>query len=158
MTRRRLTLATLNPRERGRLLEKPFAVDDRFDDRWWSGSYSPTSRRKFLSFHDVEGVEVARVQIEERRFAIGNQYPTVPRGTERYSQIEFIEVASDRRSCGIGTEVVALISGWSPRRLLAFSEADEFWRSTGWIEHASTERGYQTVFIEDDGSSPRLSH
>lgn len=143
-----LRMTVLSPIERGRLLEKPFEMDPRFEHRWWNGLVSTTAGRAFVSFHDDLGAELARAQVQRRRFAIGDQYPTVPAGTERYSQVEFFEVASDQRLRGIGKKAVALLSGWSPSQLLAFSEADDFWRSVGWVEHTASERGYQTLFLE----------
>jgi hypothetical protein len=107
------------------------------NDRWWNEvrySFDPPWFVQVL----VDGVEVARVEFDDPG-VINPEYTAVPAvGSERL-EIQFIEVATEARLGGLGTQVVrALEDRHADRRLFAYSQqADRFWTKLGWerFEH-----------------------
>jgi GNAT superfamily N-acetyltransferase len=99
---------------------------------WWSTASGAIGDPWFVQVLE-DGVEVARVQLDERGGA-NPTYTDVPvLGPERL-KIQFIEVATAARLRGVGTRVVqGLMDRHPDRRLLAYSEgADRFWTRLGW--------------------------
>jgi ribosomal protein S18 acetylase RimI-like enzyme len=77
---------------------------------------------------------VARVELDSAVHV--DHYEAAPHLGPTALEIQFIEVSSRFRRSGIGTEVVRELAARNPgRRLVAFSEADEFWASLGWYRY-----------------------
>lgn len=133
----------------GRYEWMAFEPDDRFTDGWWTSDYSDAD--DYSNVQVLLGdTEVARVELDQR-VEISHYSSTLALGDQAL-EIQFIEVATDQRGQGIGTEVVRLLEvAYPDRRLVAFSEeADEFWGSLGWDRylHPIEPQHYRPLFIQ----------
>lgn len=103
-----------------------------FNEQWWRPRIFQ-SDSTLLSIHDESGLEIARVEMVERTDPSGYLGDVDPR---QFVKIQFIEVHQQHRRLGVGLATLQLLGDLYPdRRLLAFSEADEFWDSTGWAKY-----------------------
>jgi len=127
----------------------PFEESDNFTPDWWD---RPRTYRDDPWFVQVlrEGVEVGRIELDEGIRCFKN-YGADPRLQSNALEIQFIEVSTDYRSQGIGTEIIRELAAIHPtRRLCALSEdADEFWASLGWrrYDHPKEPRN-RPLFIQ----------
>lgn len=139
-----------------RLIEVPSGfnhVDDsNFRQDWWERLPRPSQHSWSFSVADDEGAEVARVYLLDRTDPGG--YVGVA-ATQDYLKIQLIEVHARHRRQGIGIATLDLLASRYPRRrLIAFSENDAFWQSTGWSRHVHEDfdpdypRRYQELFIQ----------
>jgi GNAT superfamily N-acetyltransferase len=108
-----------------------FEPNDEFDSGWWDGLREYFDGHRYFEAR-LEGVEVARLElIEEVDFEHYNVSDL-----DAALRIHLIEVAKSHRRRGIGREVVKRLTAMFPgRRLVALSEADDFWASLGWERH-----------------------
>lgn len=131
--------------------DSPFVEHGGFNERWWSRA--PWGDvRWFEARRGAFGV--ARVQLIDGGDKVNSTYVDVPSLGRDALKIQFIEVHADHRCQRLGTEVLGLLSSGLPgHRLFAYSEADGFWTSLGWLrfEHpnyAEHPTGYQVLFIQ----------
>lgn len=113
--------------------ESPFDPDIQgFNDHWWtSGSKRLTEvRTETFVVCDNTG-EVARATLDpDCTLRIPVEGLETPR---RVIELVFFEVRADRRSRGIGKIAVELLCNrYALQDLIAFSRANQFWRSANW--------------------------
>ncbi len=101
-----------------------------------------------------DGVEVARVQLDERG-GINPDYAGAPTiDTSELLEVQNIEVATAARRRKIATHAVQALAERHPeRRLIAYSkgaESDYFWNSLDWEAFYYSKRGLtgRTLFIQ----------
>ena len=113
-----------------------------FNEQWWLPRMHQADSALLAVIEDQ--VEVARIEMIERTWP--GEYVGVTESPD-FIKIQFLEVHDRHRNRGIGSETLRLLAKKYPRRrLLAFSEADGFWESTGWSRH---------VHRKDDPAAPR---
>lgn len=122
---------------------------------WWSDGTGTIGEPWFVQALE-DGVEVARVQLDDRGSA-NPTYMKVPMpGPEPWLEIQFIEIAMSARRRKIGSRVVGeLVERHPERRLLAYSEgADFFWSSLeGWDRFDHADGRHQPLFIKRNNKS-----
>ena len=129
----------------------PFPSSEDYDHPdWWRDGGGTIGDPWFVQVLEEDGVEVARVQLDDRGSA-NQEYTQVPRpGPEPWLKIMFIEVATSARRRGIGYRVVeGLVERHPDRRLLAYSEgANDFWGSlSNWERFDHPSGRHQPLFI-----------
>jgi hypothetical protein len=129
----------------------PFTSSEDYEHPdWWRDGGGTIGDPWFVQVLE-DGVEVARVQLDDRGGA-NPTYTNVPDvGPEPWLKIQFIEVATSARRRKIGTRVVeGLMERHPDRRLLAYSEgADCFWSSVvGWERFDHADGRHQPLFIQ----------
>ena len=129
----------------------PFTLSDDYEHpAWWRDGGGTIGDPWFVHVFE-DGVEVARVQLDDRGGA-NPTYTNVPEvGPEPWLKIQFIEVATSARHRKIGTRVVHGLADRHPdRRLLAYSEgADCFWASLAdWDRFDHPDGRHQPLFIQ----------
>ncbi|MGW8431149.1 hypothetical protein ACWGJ9_08495 [Curtobacterium citreum] len=125
------------------------ATESQYDTIGWDADgetiAESTSFDRFIGV--LDGVEVARVELEPRRVldarfhGIDTSGPVV--------DLWYLEVAAHRRREGIGQAVVAeVVKRYSGRLIIAFSHNDEFWATTGWTrrEYIEPSHGNSPLF------------
>lgn len=112
----------------------PFRLDIEFEPTWWNEPRYLDDTFRYVEVR-MNDTEVARIALSED-ISVEN-YPTAPQLGDEALEIQLIEVSSNCRRRGVGTEVVRVLAEAHPhRRLIAFSEqADDFWTSLGWRRH-----------------------
>lgn len=116
----------------------PFTYEEAglgFNHLWWHNRpVYPSSNSLFLRVLQ-NNCEVARVHLKNG-FTIDHYVDVPPLGAAAL-EIQFIEVHTDHRGCGLGRAVIRLLRNRYPeRRLVALSgNADGFWSSLGWRRH-----------------------
>jgi hypothetical protein len=123
---------------------------------WWSDASGAVGDPWFVAVLE-DGVEVARVQLDERG-GINPDYAGAPVvDSSELLEIQNIEVHTAARRRKVATRTVLALAERSPtRRLMAYSmdaDSDGFWNSLGWEAFHYSERGLtgRTLFIQ----SPR---
>lgn len=116
---------------------------------WWDEVRYYVNDPWFVQVVDEDGVEVARVELDDPG-GISPKYTEVPELGDDRLEIQFIEVPTASRRRGIGTRVVqGLAERHRDRRLFAYSEnADEFWTRLGWDRFNHPEDGWRPLFIQ----------
>jgi hypothetical protein len=129
----------------------PFESDDSFTDRWWVKNTGYMASPWFARVTDPSGVEVARVEMDEK--AMDTSYwPGAPRLGTELLEIQLLEVSQRCRRRRVGTEVVRLLEQRHPdRRLVALSEdADEFWSAVGWQGYEHSDGRSRPLFVQPE--------
>jgi GNAT superfamily N-acetyltransferase len=127
----------------------PFEPSDQLTSHWWD---EPRYLDDDPSFVQVllDGVEVGRVEMDED--FRGSGHKGAPRLGKATLEIQLIEVSSEHRNRGIGTEVMRRLAAMhSDRRFLAMSEdADAFWASLGWdrYDHPAGSDRHRPLFVQ----------
>lgn len=120
---------------------------------WWSDAGGAVGDPWFVAVLE-DGVEVARVQLDERG-GINPHYAGAPTiDTHDLLEIQNIEVRIAARRGKVATRgLLALAERHPERRLMAYSmgaDSDGFWNSLGWESYFYSERGLngRTLFIQ----------
>ncbi|MBF9519555.1 GNAT family N-acetyltransferase [Mycobacteroides chelonae] len=128
----------------------PFPSSDNYENpHWWSSASGAIGDPWFVQVLE-DGVEVARVQFDERG-GVNPEYTDVPELGDERLKVQFIEVAVVARGRHVGTRVVqGLMARHPERRLFAYSEgADHFWGSLSGLERFDHPSGlHQPLFIQ----------
>lgn len=136
------------------LIERTDGFSDQtgFNEQWWRPRIFQRDST-LLSAHDVRDFEIARVEMIEHTHP-GEYLGDVD--ARQFVKIQFIEVRQRHRGRGVGLATLRLLAELYPdRRLLAFSEADEFWDRTGWTRHIHREDNparprHQSLYLQPD--------
>ena len=126
----------------------PFDEHDGFNDGWWNMTMGEAPTSSYLQVFR-NGTEVARVELDDDTDI--SHYAGTPDLGEAGLRIVFFEVSDEHRRQGIGTAVIRHLAELHPdRRLIAFSEADDFWSKLKWLPHFHSGEGpdCQVLFIQ----------
>lgn len=131
----------------------PFPSSEGYErPHWWESAGGAVGDPWFVEVLE-DGVQVARVQLDERG-GINPDYAGAPAiDTHDLLEIQNIEVATAARRRKVATRVVQALAERHPeRRLMAYSkdaDSDGFWNSLGWESYFYSERGLtgRTLFI-----------
>ncbi|MCV7225856.1 GNAT family N-acetyltransferase [Mycolicibacterium komossense] len=120
---------------------QPFELSDEYKFGW-QRTHDEPDKRWYEEVLDG-GLVVARVELHNTLDVgglPGYEAPDIGAVTLR---IHLLEVASQYRGRGIGTRIVAaLVARYPERRLVAFSEADDFWGlKLRWDRSLAQEKG-----------------
>jgi len=131
-----------------RLWAPPFDWDVAYEnEHWWNRQLGDDPW--FVRVLE-NSVEVARVELDDPG-GINPAYRGVPKLGDERLEIQFIEVATAARGCGVGARVIHALAERHPgRRLFAYSEADRFWTRLGWEPFYDPSPGPagRTLFIQ----------
>lgn len=119
---------------------------------WWRDAGGAVGDPWFVEVLE-DGVEVARVQLDERG-CVNPKYAGTPDiNSDDLLEIQYIEVHTATRRRKVATRTVLALAERNPeRRLVAYSmdaDSDGFWNSLGWEPYVYSERGLtgRTLFI-----------
>jgi hypothetical protein len=135
----------------------PFQSSEGYEyPEWWANAGGAVGDPWFIEVVE-DGVEVARVQLDERG-GINPDYVGAPAiGSSELLEIQNIEVRVAARRRKVATRVVQALAERHPkRRLMAYSKdaaSDEFWNVFGWESFVYSQRGLigRTLFIQRPG-------
>ncbi|WP_124712859.1 GNAT family N-acetyltransferase [Mycolicibacterium nivoides] len=123
----------------------PFPSSDGYEHPdWWSSAKGAVGDPWFVQVME-DGVEVARVQLDERG-GINPEYAGAPAiDSDELLEIQNIEVRTTARRRRVATRALQALAERHPeRRLMAYSKgagADDFWNSLGWEAFYYSQRG-----------------
>lgn len=127
----------------------PFEPSARFTAGWWEDPPYLDDDPWFVQVL-LQGVEVARVELGAD-FDV-THYAGAPRLKSDALEIEFFEVAENRRGHGLGTNIIKKLCAAHPnQQFVALSEgADGFWASLGWrrYDYRSGTALYRPLFVQ----------
>jgi hypothetical protein len=133
-----------------RRLWTPFTSSEGYEHpHWWADARGTSGDPWFVQVLE-NGMEVARVQLDDRG-GIHPDYAGVPEIGDERLEIQFIEVATFARRRKVATRIVHGLAERHPhRRLIAYSEgADEFWSSlVGWERFDHPDGRHRGLFIQ----------
>lgn len=132
----------------------PFPSSEGYErPHWWESAGGAIGDPWFVAVLE-DGVQVARVQLDERG-GINPAYAGAPAiDTNDLLEIQYIEVSTAARRRKVATRTVLALAERHPeRRLMAYSkdaDSDDFWNTLGWEAFYDARRGPTggTLFVQ----------